>query len=88
MLTERQRQMVALLPHLNHVPATAGGVGRSGVRAFYRGHLVGKFLSPDVKMINGSRTVGEEQVVEEIWHLSYRTAVSVRKETSCHPQVL
>ena len=88
MLTERQRQMVALLPHLNHVPATAGGVGRSGVRAFYRDRLVGKFFPPDVKMINVSRTVGEAQVVEEIWYQSYRTAVSVRKETSCHPQVL
>jgi carboxymethylenebutenolidase len=53
-------------PHLNHVPTMAGGVGREGVRAFYRDHLVGKFFPPDVKMTNVSRTVGHDQVVEEL----------------------
>jgi carboxymethylenebutenolidase len=43
-----------------------GGVGRSGVRAFYRDHLVGKFFPPDVKMTSVSRTVGEDQVVDEL----------------------
>ena len=53
-------------PHLNHVPTMAGGVGRSGVHAFYRDHLVGKFFPPDVEMIPVSRTVGQDQIVEEI----------------------
>lgn len=53
-------------PHLNHVPTMAGGVGQAGVRAFYRDHLVGKFFPPDVKMVNVSRTVGEDRVVEEM----------------------
>jgi carboxymethylenebutenolidase len=53
-------------PHLNHVASMAGGVGRDGVRAFYRDHLVGKFFPPDVKMTNVSRTVGDDQVVEEL----------------------
>jgi carboxymethylenebutenolidase len=53
-------------PHLNHVPTMAGGVGREGVRAFYRDHLVGKFFPPDVKMVDVSRTVGDTQVVEEL----------------------
>jgi carboxymethylenebutenolidase len=53
-------------PHLNHVPSMAGGVGRDGVRAFDRDHLVGKFFPPDVKMTNVSRTVGHDQVVEEL----------------------
>jgi len=53
-------------PHLNHVPTMAGGVGREAVRAFYRDHLVGKFFPPDVKMTNISRTVGVDQVVDEI----------------------
>jgi carboxymethylenebutenolidase len=44
----------------------AGGIGRDGVRAFYRDHLVGKFLPPDVKMTSVSRTVGESQIVEEL----------------------
>lgn len=54
-------------PHLNHVPTMAGGVGQSGVRAFYRDHLVGKFFPPDVKMQGVSRTVGEDSVVEELF---------------------
>ena len=53
-------------PHLNHVPTMAGGVGREGVRAFYRDHLVGKFFPPDVKMTIVSNTVGLDQVVEEL----------------------
>jgi carboxymethylenebutenolidase len=53
-------------PHLNHVPTMAGGVGRGGVRGFYRDHLVGKFFPPDVTMTNVSRTVGQDQLVDEI----------------------
>ena len=54
-------------PHLNHVPTMAGGVGREGVRAFYRDHLVGKFFPPDVRMTTVSTTVGENQIVEELF---------------------
>lgn len=54
-------------PHLNHVPTMAGGVGREGVRAFYRDHLVGKFFPPDVEMKRVSSTVGQDQIVEEIF---------------------
>jgi carboxymethylenebutenolidase len=53
-------------PHLNHVPVMTGGVGRDGVRAFYRDHLVGKFFPPDVQMTNVSRTVGDDRIVEEL----------------------
>ena len=53
-------------PHLNHVPTMAGGVGYDGVRSFYRDHLVGKFFPPDMKMTDVSRTVGENQVVDEV----------------------
>lgn len=53
-------------PHLNYVPTMAGGVGREGVRAFYRDHLVGMFFPPDVKMTTVSTTVGLDQVVEEL----------------------
>jgi carboxymethylenebutenolidase len=54
-------------PHLNHVPTMAGGVGREGVRAFYRDHLVGKFFPPDMTMTTVSTTVGEHQIVEELF---------------------
>ena len=54
-------------PHLNHVPTMAGGVGQKDVREFYRDHLVGKFFPPDVKMTSVSRTVGDDQVVDELF---------------------
>ncbi|HSI07703.1 MAG: ester cyclase [Rariglobus sp.] len=53
-------------PHLNHVPVMTGGVGREGVRQFYRDHLVGKFFPPDINIVTVSRTVGLDQVVEEL----------------------
>jgi carboxymethylenebutenolidase len=53
-------------PHLTNVPTMVGGVGYEGVRAFYRDHLVGKFFPPDVKMTEVSRTVGENQIVDEL----------------------
>lgn len=53
-------------PHLNHVPVMTGGVGQEGVRYFYAHHLVGKFFPPDVEMKPVSRTVGTDQIVDEI----------------------
>ena len=53
-------------PHLHNVPSMVGGVGREGVRAFYRDHLVGKFFPPDVTMTSVSLTVGDTQIVEEL----------------------
>lgn len=53
-------------PHLNHVPVLTGGVGREEVQAFYADHLVGKFFPPDVEVINVSRTVGSDQLVDEL----------------------
>jgi carboxymethylenebutenolidase len=63
-------------PHLNHVPTMAGGVGRAGVQAFYRDHLVGKFFPPDVKMVPVSRTVGDSSIVDEIFiSFTHTTAI-------------
>jgi len=53
-------------PHLTNVPNLMGGFGSKGVRDFYRNHLVGKFFPPDVKMTNVSRTVGSDQIVDEL----------------------
>src|SRR5215471_1239837 len=53
-------------PHLNSVPTMAGGVGHGGVEDFYRDHLVGKFFPPDVTMTNVARTVGQDQMGDEI----------------------
>ena len=53
-------------PHLTNVPTGIGGVGRACMRAFYHDHLVGKFFPPDVVMTPVSRTVGDDQVVDEL----------------------
>ena len=53
-------------PHVHNVANMMGGVGRQGVRDFYRNHLVGKFFPPDVKMVNVSRTIGTDQIVDEV----------------------
>jgi carboxymethylenebutenolidase len=53
-------------PHLHNIPVMMGGVGWEGVREFYREHLVGKFFPPDVKTVTVSRTVGSDQIVEEL----------------------
>lgn len=53
-------------PHLTNVAVLIGGVGKKGVRDFYKNHLVGKFFPPDVEMINVSRTVGIDQIVDEV----------------------
>jgi carboxymethylenebutenolidase len=53
-------------PHLHNVPSMVGGVGRDGVRNFYKNHLVGKFFPPDVKMTSVSSTVGDTQIVDEL----------------------
>lgn len=53
-------------PHLTNVPNKMGGVGKKGVRDFYANHLVGRFFPPDIEMINVSRTVGSDQIVDEV----------------------
>lgn len=53
-------------PHLHNVPTMIGGVGREGVRSFYKNHLVGKFFPPDVTMTSVSSTVGDNQIVDEL----------------------
>lgn len=53
-------------PYVNHVAVLTGGVGRAGVLSFYRDHLVGRFMPPDVEITTVSRTVGDDQVVEEM----------------------
>jgi carboxymethylenebutenolidase len=53
-------------PHLTNVANMMGGVGRQGVQHFYRNHLVGKFFPPDVTMTKVSRTVGTDQIVDEL----------------------
>jgi carboxymethylenebutenolidase len=53
-------------PHLINVPNYMGGFGYEGVRRFYTNHLVGKFFPPDMQMERVSRTIGSNQIVDEL----------------------
>ena len=52
-------------PYVNHVPVMTGGVGFDGVRRFYNDYFIGKWPK-DVAITPVSRTVGENQVVDEL----------------------
>jgi carboxymethylenebutenolidase len=52
-------------PYVHHVPTLTGGVGYNGVYNFYTNHFVGK-MPKDWKITNVSRTVGKDQVVDEL----------------------
>ena len=52
-------------PYVNHVPVMTGGVGFEGVRRFYGDHFIGKWPQ-DTEITPVSRTVGEDQVVDEL----------------------
>jgi len=52
-------------PHVHHVPTITGGTGTDGVREFYERHFIGQWPD-DTKTRQISRTVGENQVVDEL----------------------
>jgi carboxymethylenebutenolidase len=52
-------------PYVNHVPVMTGGVGAGSVRRFYGDHFIGHWPQ-DVEITPVSRTVGENQVVDEL----------------------
>ena len=52
-------------PYVHHVPVMTGGIGYNGVYNFYRNHFIGK-MHNDTKIVRISRTVGRDQVVDEL----------------------
>lgn len=52
-------------PYVHHVPTIAGGNGTAGVRDFYGNHFIGQWPD-DTETQQVSRTVGEDQVVDEL----------------------
>jgi len=61
---EATMRTMAAEPYVHNVPTLTGGLGRAGVRRFYTDHFVGK-MPADTKVVSVSRTVGENQVVDE-----------------------
>ena len=52
-------------PYVHHVPVLTGGVGYDGVYNFYKNEFVG-MMPHDTKITRISRTVGKNQVVDEL----------------------
>jgi carboxymethylenebutenolidase len=52
-------------PYVNHVPTMTGGVGHDELKRFYKYHFIGG-NPPDTELIPVSRTVGADQVVDEL----------------------
>lgn len=52
-------------PYVHHVPVMTGGIGFDDVYNFYKNDFIGK-MPKDVKIKRVSRTVGKDQVVDEL----------------------
>lgn len=52
-------------PYVHHVPTLTGGFGYDELYLFYKNNFVGK-MPKDIKIKPLSRTVGKDQVVDEI----------------------
>jgi carboxymethylenebutenolidase len=51
--------------YVNHVPVLTGGVGRNELREFYSKRFIPQ-MPPDTEMIPVSRTISEDQLVDEM----------------------
>ena len=51
--------------YVNHIPVLTGGVGHGELREFYSKQFIPQ-MPPDTEMIPVSRTIGEDQLVDEM----------------------
>jgi carboxymethylenebutenolidase len=51
--------------YVNHIPVLTGGVGRDALREFYSRRFIPQ-MPPDTEMTPISRTIGADQVVDEM----------------------
>jgi carboxymethylenebutenolidase len=52
-------------PYVNHMPTMTGGVGHDQLKRFYKYHFIGG-NPPDTTLTPVSRTVGADQIVDEL----------------------
>lgn len=52
-------------PYVNHIPTMTGGVGHDELKRFYKYHFIGE-NPDDTKLIPISRTIGTDQLVDEM----------------------
>ena len=63
--TEATLATMAEDAYVNHVPVLTGGEGRSALRTFYSRDFIPS-MPPDTKLTPVSRTVGSDQLVDEM----------------------
>ena len=51
--------------YVNHVPVLTGGSGKAELREFYATHFIPR-MPPDMEMVPISRTIGSDQLVDEM----------------------
>src|SRR2546428_1723251 len=51
--------------YVNHIPVLTGGVGKEQLREFYSKHFIPQ-MPPDTEMVPLSRTIGDDQLVDEM----------------------
>ena len=51
--------------YVNHIPVLTGGSGRDELREFYSKRFITQ-MPPDTEMTSVSRTIGEDQIVDEM----------------------
>ncbi len=51
--------------YVNHIPVMIGGVGKPALREFYSQYLIPQ-MPPDIELIPISRTIGTDQLVDEM----------------------
>ena len=52
-------------PYVNHIPTMTGGVGHDQLKRFYKYHFIDG-NPPDIELAPLSRTIGEDQIVDEL----------------------
>ena len=63
--TENTLATMAVDAYVNHIPVLTGGVGYEELRDFYSSRFILQ-MPPDTEMISISRTIGNDQLVDEM----------------------
>ena len=63
--TEHTLKTMVGYAYVNHIPVLTGGVGKEELREFYSRRFI-PHMPPDTEMIPVSRTIGDDQLVDEM----------------------
>src|SRR5262245_23524326 len=63
--TENTLATMVVDAYVNHIPVLTGGVGRDELREFYSKRFIPQ-MPPDTEMTPVSRTIGDDQIVDEM----------------------